>query len=442
MQHQRRSVQPVRLFRSLCAIVFLFGSLFASTATAERPIGIDVSYWQGNISQTNWNTVASSSGRTFVFVRASHLDSTGGEPDPYFANNMTRAKNAGLYAGAYHYATPDSYTAVYEANYFLDQAHARNYIVPGYMRPVLDVEGVSAAFDKPTLSQWANDWIDRVKSETGVEAMIYSNSSYSSSRFDSSVASRSFWVANWLNPLTESWVRTEGIDPPAGIGVFSAWAFWQYSNNGNTSGFPSVPGIGTRVDLDVFNGTLDELRQFVIGTISRSPTTLSQSVRSGRSVPSQTFSISNSGAGNAWLLYDLSLVTDPPGGTWVNLSATSGDIPSGSDTITVSYPTANMAIGTYSATITISSKQAASQTIPVTLTVVPVPGDLDHDGHVNGTDFDMFYNCFTGPNVQPVPDGCDEADMEPDLDVDQSDFAIMQRCFSGAAALADPDCTP
>lgn len=74
-----------------------------------------------------------------------------------------------------------------------------------------------------------------------------------------------------------------------------------------------------------------------------------------------------------------------------------------------------------------------------------VSPDLNHDGHVDSSDFDLFTDCATGPALAYVPGqfpvGCTlggdvngriAADLDADGDVDQSDFGVFQRCYSGA----------
>ena len=94
-------------------------------AMAQRALGLDVSAWQGSLSNSNWNTLHNTNDRDFVFIRSSRGGTTGyynqNDPDnnnglntlsqryddPYFVQNITRATNAGLFAGPYHFSRPD-----------------------------------------------------------------------------------------------------------------------------------------------------------------------------------------------------------------------------------------------------------------------------------------------------------------------------------------------
>jgi hypothetical protein len=70
----------------------------------------------------------------------------------------------------------------------------------------------------------------------------------------------------------------------------------------------------------------------------------------------------------------------------------------------------------------------------------PTPGDHDHDGDVDHTDFDAFRECVLGPTIPQMDPDCAWTRLDEDDDVDQSDFGILQRCLSGEDVLADPNC--
>src|SRR6476660_5938692 len=72
------------------------GSVFA-----QRPIGIDVSSYQGG--SLNWNTIKGY-GVSFGWAKATEGVSVN---DSTFVGNIQNAKTAGIYIGAYHYAHPE-----------------------------------------------------------------------------------------------------------------------------------------------------------------------------------------------------------------------------------------------------------------------------------------------------------------------------------------------
>ncbi len=70
---------------------------------------------------------------------------------------------------------------------------------------------------------------------------------------------------------------------------------------------------------------------------------------------------------------------------------------------------------------------------------IPIPGDLDNDGDVDGHDAALLSACASGAAV-PVSPACAAYDYDGDNDLDQSDFGLWQLCFSGENIPGDPDC--
>lgn len=425
--------RPVEVAVRLAVIAALAWAAAAGPAVADRPLGIDVSQFQGDI---DWNQVYAG-GRVFAFIRSSH----GSLQDPKFTANMNGAYAAGVLAGAYHFAVP-VYDSAYalpgadpqtEANRFLQQA--RPYIAPGYLRPVLDVElgGGQTPVGAANLSAWSNAWIDIVEQETGVEAIVYCSSNYARNYLNSTLAARTLWIANWTYPS-----NPHTAQPTAGTGVWPTWTFWQYSNNGNTAGHPSVPGVPARVDLDAFNGTLAQLQNHVItraAVITPAPALLTQTARHRTNPANQTFTLRNTGTGG--LVYQLQSNRD-----WLTVSPTSGFVKSGTATITVSYTSASLPPGLQTATVSIIGALAnnSPQNVEVQLRIDPVPGDFNADGYLDGLDVSLLLGCLTGPEQGPPGSGCGAMDLDGDRDVDQSDFARLQVCLSGSGIAADPYC--
>jgi GH25 family lysozyme M1 (1,4-beta-N-acetylmuramidase) len=242
-------------------------------ALAQRPLGIDVSHWDGAIT---WTTVKSS-GITFAWAKASegvwYADDT-------FLNNEANGTVAGVPIGAYHFAEYNNDLgtsgAVAEANYFWSVA--ANYIKGGgyYLVPMLDLENIVISgtsydpghwgYTTATFSQWANAWCQTVSNNAAlagvtVKPVIYTGVSFASSWLDSTVAQWPLWMANW-----------NGQDPqtggPNGTSPWSMWTVWQYSASG------AVPGVPVAdCDKDVFNGTWANLVTTLVigGTFTNPP---------------------------------------------------------------------------------------------------------------------------------------------------------------------------
>ena len=65
-RHARRAV-----LLSAAAAALGMPAVVAAQSAGNRLLGLDVSAWQGNISQTTWNNIRNVENRQFVFVRAS-----------------------------------------------------------------------------------------------------------------------------------------------------------------------------------------------------------------------------------------------------------------------------------------------------------------------------------------------------------------------------------
>ena len=241
----------------LKAVVLVLVAANGGDLSRAQPFvdGIDVAHWQGSI---NWNSVRNS-GVEFAFIKATEgVDFV----DSRFHQNMQGATSAGVLAGPYHFARPDSsYTnpldPINEANDFLSEIQPY-YDSGSYLPPVLDVErfdigDLTLQQTRTFISNWVQDFSDTVVASLGVRPIIYTGKSAANTYFNSTVASQhELWMAWWkgstASPPTQS-------DAPS----WPLWDYWQYSATG------SVPGISGNVDLDVFNGTRQELEAQLIG---------------------------------------------------------------------------------------------------------------------------------------------------------------------------------
>lgn len=255
------------------------GPLAPATASAQqqRIRGFDVSQFQGNI---NWTT-AYDAGVRFAFIRSSRGGPLGAQlVDPFFVTNMTNSAAATsngqpvtIYTGNYHFGRPDlapipsnptfqqffdalGAHARSEADFFYGTVH--DYLTPGHLRPVLDLEaggGNSSPQGRQVLSFWANTFLDRFESLSGVEPLIYTNTNYATNYFDSSLAARDVWIANWSMPA-----NNQTGNP--GTGVFPTWRFWQYDSPNHMGAQYGTQSLD--IDLDVVNGDMSTLQSFLI----------------------------------------------------------------------------------------------------------------------------------------------------------------------------------
>src|SRR6478672_1023511 len=85
--------------KSLIALALSMG--VAANYAHARPLGIDVSHYQGSV---NWTSVKNA-GRSFGWAKATEGTGT---TDSTFTSNANNAKSAGVVIGGYHFAHPES----------------------------------------------------------------------------------------------------------------------------------------------------------------------------------------------------------------------------------------------------------------------------------------------------------------------------------------------
>src|SRR5262249_48653936 len=114
----------------------------------------------------------------------------------------------------------------------------------GDLPPTLDVETTGKQTPQ-TIAQNIHIWMDKVEKGTGRKPIIYTG--------------RYFWNDNVTSgdfadyPL---WLPAWGVKCPNTPDAWSGWRLWQHSSTG------TVSGITGNVDLDLFNGTKDDLDGF------------------------------------------------------------------------------------------------------------------------------------------------------------------------------------
>jgi lysozyme len=199
-------------------------------ATGPTVPGIDVSYFQATI---DWHRVYRA-GIRFAFIRIADGADT---RDPMFALNWAEAARAGLARGAYLYFRPDQNVNA-QADLVIHALRARG---AGELPPVLDLE-ITAGLPIATVAARARAWIDRVHDALGVAPIVYTGGDLWRAGGAEPLAAQPLWLAHYTTACPVV---------PAG---WPTWTFWQHTDHG------AVPGIEGAVDLDVFAGSLGELR--------------------------------------------------------------------------------------------------------------------------------------------------------------------------------------
>lgn len=199
--------------------------------------GCDISNNNGRVS--DWTQLARCI--DFVEIKATEYDFQ----DPFFKENWKAARDNGLVRIAYDFARPSLGSGHDEATRFLDFVNKSGGILSGDI-PMLDMEDVKV---NPTadLLAYVIDWLDTVEAAWGAPPWLYSASWYLKPHNLQGHTELAKYGLNYAE---------YGTVPPTVPAPWTFWTVWQYSSSG------TLPGLSRAVDLDLFNGTLDQLRKY------------------------------------------------------------------------------------------------------------------------------------------------------------------------------------
>lgn len=204
--------------------------------SAHGVYGIDISRYQ---KQIDWPQLVDNQEQKyplkFIFVKA-----TEGETfrDARFPENFHNARQYGFIRGAYHFFLPT----------VPPELQARNFIqtvrlLPGDLPPVLDVER-RGLLSGQELRRSVKQWLRIVERHYGVKPILYASWKFKEAHLsDPQLNTYPFWIAHYY---VDS-VRYRG-----------KWHFWQYTD------IATIPGIEGPVDMNLFNGTLQQLTSLTL----------------------------------------------------------------------------------------------------------------------------------------------------------------------------------
>jgi lysozyme len=249
-------------------------------------LGIDISKWNGN-----WDAVkAKQAGATFVFIKASQATFA----DPQFLVNWQKAKDAGLLRAAYHYL---DYTkpGIDQANFFADQLKND----PGELPPIIDYELRRTDNNPSAALGFLRDCLDQMIKRTE----LYEDASVKRPMIYSGPG---FWVEYGDQTKSDYWIQfplwnahwTTSSTPLIPL-PWTMWHFWQFTSKGPGEAFG---GEGLSMDMDRFNGTLNELMEFAgiripIVNLSEKFETLDEKVNTLQGLVSTINSTGNANSG-------------------------------------------------------------------------------------------------------------------------------------------------
>jgi lysozyme len=198
-----------------------------------KSIGLDVSEYQGKIQWSYVDTLENKYPLDYVFIRA-----TVGKDrkDRQFKRNWLGAKENKMIRGAYHYYRPNE-NSLEQAELFITTVTLQK----GDLPPILDIEKLPKNQSIDSLKVGLKRWLRIVESHYKVKPIIYTGEKYYDDFLKEEFSDYLFWIANY------NFYR-EKID--------ADWLFWQFTEKG------SVPGIKGNVDINIYNGDLQQL-QFI-----------------------------------------------------------------------------------------------------------------------------------------------------------------------------------
>lgn len=204
----------------------------------DKTFGIDMSHYQRK-EDIKWDSL--SIGNRVIPIKFVILRATMGNrsADKNFDEFWALAKKHNLIRGAYHFYRADE-DPVMQANNFLENAKLEE----GDLPPILDIEKIPRRKSNEKLIEDLKIWCRIVEEKYGEKPIIYSYYHYHKDFLEGEFDDYPLWLANYND-----------VPQPTPTGI---WDFWQFTEKG------IVYGINTKVDLNVYNGSLWSLKSLTL----------------------------------------------------------------------------------------------------------------------------------------------------------------------------------
>ena len=201
--------------------------------------GVDISHYQEDFNWDNIRTMdpdGDTVSFTFVFMKATQGQWS---EDPAFQGNWEDAHDRHIVCGAYHYFMSDQ-NAQRQAENFINSVKLHE----GDMPPVIDVEDTRGR-SKQEIVDGVKTMSQLLEKKYGTKPIIYSNISFIEDFLSDDFPDHYFWVAHYYEE--ELQVADE-----------IHWLFWQHNDKAMMLGYDQ------KVDVNVFNGNMIELRSILV----------------------------------------------------------------------------------------------------------------------------------------------------------------------------------
>ena len=205
---------------------------------ADKTFGIDMSHYQRK-EDIKWDSL--SIGNRSIPIKFVVLRGTMGNKstDKHFDEFWQLAKKHELIRGAYHFYRADE-DPIMQANNFL----ANVKLEEGDLPPILDIEKIPRRKSNEKLVEDLKIWCRIVEETYGKKPIIYTYYHYYKDFLKGNFDGYPLWLANY-NDVPQPSPNDD-------------WDFWQFTENG------IVYGINTKVDVDVYNGSLWSLKRMTL----------------------------------------------------------------------------------------------------------------------------------------------------------------------------------
>jgi len=215
---------------------------------------IDVSTWQGEM---DWVKTANSDAKG-VIIRAGSINEVTGIPYADYRleiNADGAAQNMDI-LGFYWFWRANQ-DPVVQAKYFANLVRYKKQNLP----PVADVEA-SNNISPDLLTSRLKAFLDEVEKQLTVRPIIYTRASFWNVATTKPAWALNYdlWCARYRSDLTSPWSDGRFKCYPWANNIAN-WTFWQWSADGNSMG-GTYGASSSDIDIDYFNGTEEELRQY------------------------------------------------------------------------------------------------------------------------------------------------------------------------------------
>lgn len=200
-----------------------------------KAIGLDLSEYQGKIEWDLVENIENEFPIEFIFIRATAGND---REDRQFEENWLGAKKRKIIRGAYHYYRPNE-NSLEQAQLFIKTVRLKK----GDLPPVLDIEKLPKGQSLDSLKIGLKRWLKTVEAHYKVKPIIYTGEKYYDDFLKKDFSGYLFWIANY------NFYREKIKDD---------WLFWQFTEKA------TISGINGNVDVNIYNGDVEQLRFITI----------------------------------------------------------------------------------------------------------------------------------------------------------------------------------